>query len=59
LTGYLFETANCFNAFYEKCIVLKEPGEAVRTSRLLLCDLTARVLAQGLNLLGIRACEQM
>jgi len=31
----------------------------VRTSRLFLCDTTARVLAQGLELLGIEAPEQM
>jgi arginyl-tRNA synthetase len=32
--------------------------ELVR-SRLLLCDLTARVLKQGLELLGIEAVERM
>jgi len=59
LTQYLFETANAFSTFYEKCIVLKEPDSAVRDSRLLLCDLTARVVQQGLSLLGIKSCEQM
>jgi arginyl-tRNA synthetase len=33
--------------------------EAVRDSRLGLCDLTARVLEQGLSLLGMEAPEQM
>ena len=33
--------------------------EPTRDSRLALCDLTARVLAQGLGLLGIDAPEQM
>jgi arginyl-tRNA synthetase len=59
LTQYLFETANTFSTFYENCPVLPEPDEAVRASRLLLCAATARVLAKGLDLLGIRACEQM
>ncbi len=59
LTQYLFETANRFAAFYEKCPVLKEPDAAVRTSRLQLCDLTARVLKQGLYLLGIQVVERM
>lgn len=59
LTQYLFETANRFTAFYEKCPVLKEPDETVRTSRLQLCDLTARVLKQGLALLGINVVERM
>ncbi len=59
LTDYLFATANSFSTFYQECTVLKEPDEAIRTSRLLLCDLTARVLATGLDLLGIKTCEQM
>jgi arginyl-tRNA synthetase len=32
---------------------------AVRESRLALCDLTARVLKQGLDVLGIETVEQM
>ncbi len=59
LTQYLYDTANSFATFYEHCPVLKEPDAAVRTSRLLLCDLTARVLKTGLNLLGIRVAEKM
>jgi arginyl-tRNA synthetase len=60
LTNYLFETANCFSTFYEQCPVLKaEVEESVRASRLLLADLTARVLSQGLDLLGIQTIEQM
>ncbi len=59
LTQYLFETANGFSAFYEACPVLKEEDDALRSSRLLLCDLTARVLSRGLSLLGIRTCERM
>ena len=59
ITQHLFATADCFTQFYEECPVLKEPDAAVRTSRLLLCDLTARVLEKGLWLLGIRTCEQM
>ncbi|HEY3968356.1 MAG TPA: arginine--tRNA ligase [Planctomycetaceae bacterium] len=59
LTNYLFETANCFSTFFEQCPVLKAEAESVRTSRLLLADLTARVLTQGLQLLGIQTIEQM
>ncbi len=59
LTQYLFETANRFTDFYEKCPVLKEADPAIRTSRLQLCDLTARVLKQGLNLLGIQVVDRM
>ena len=58
LCAYLFELATTFTGFYEACRVLVE-DEAVRTSRLGLCDLTARVLELGLSLLGIEAPEQM
>ncbi|MGQ0635537.1 MAG: arginine--tRNA ligase [Planctomycetaceae bacterium] len=59
LTQYLFETANLFSTFFEECPVLKAESEALRASRLLLADLTARVIARGLDLLGIRAIERM
>ena len=58
LCTYLFDLATTFTAFYEACRVLVD-DEAVRTSRLGLCDLTARVLEQGLSLLGMEAPEQM
>jgi arginyl-tRNA synthetase len=58
LCTYLFELATSFTSFYEACRVLVE-DEAMRASRLGLCDLTARVLEQGLSLLGIEAPEQM
>jgi arginyl-tRNA synthetase len=35
------------------------PLSRLRDSRLLLCDLTARLLEKGLWLLGIRTTEQM
>ncbi len=56
---YLYELAGHFTSFYENCPVLKADSEEVRTSRLLLCDLTARVLKQGLEILGIEVVEQM
>lgn len=59
LTQYLYDTANIFATFYEECPVLKEADPAIRASRLLLCDLTARVLKQGLALLGIGVAEKM
>jgi arginyl-tRNA synthetase len=58
LCNYLFELAGKFTSFYENCPVLKA-DEAVRDSRLALCDLTARVLKQGLDVLGIEVVEQM
>ncbi len=58
LTTYLFDLATTFTGFYEACRVLVD-DEAVRASRLALSDLTARVLEQGLSLLGMEAPEQM
>jgi arginyl-tRNA synthetase len=58
LCNYLYELAGHFTAFYEACPILKsEPG--VRRSRLALADLTARVIKQGLDVLGIETVEQM
>ena len=58
LANYLFEVANSFHTFYEACPVLKSE-EPARGSRLALCDLTAKVLYRGLDLLGIKVPEKM
>ena len=55
---YLFELAQDFTSFYENCPVMKA-DEPVRTSRLALCDVTARTLEHGLGLLGIAAPTAM
>ena len=59
LTSYLFDLANRYGTFYEHCHVLNAESEELRTSRLLLCDLTARTLRQGLELLGIQVVDKM
>lgn len=59
LTSYLFELADSFSTFYQQCPVLKAENEALLTSRLLLCDLTARTIQKGLSLLGIDVVERM
>jgi arginyl-tRNA synthetase len=58
LCSYLYELAGYFARFYENCPVLKA-GEAEKISRLILCELTGRVLKTGLELLGIEAPERM
>lgn len=55
---YLFELSQKFNQFYEQCPVLTAE-EPLRTSRLVVCDLTARTLKLGLSLLGIPVLERM
>ena len=59
LGAHLYELATTFTRFYETCPVLKAPTDDLRASRLVLADLTARVLAQGLALMGIDAPDRM
>jgi arginyl-tRNA synthetase len=58
LCTYLFELATRYHSFFENCPVLQSEAET-RKSRLALCDVTARTLALGLELLGIEHPEQM
>lgn len=58
LCTYIFELASEFHSFFESCPVLKSEG-ITRQTRMALCDLTARILRQGLGLLGIEAPERM
>jgi arginyl-tRNA synthetase len=58
LANYLLEFARGFHSFFEACPVLKAE-DAVRDSRLALCELAGRVLEHGLGLLGIRCPERM
>jgi arginyl-tRNA synthetase len=58
LANYLLELARAFHSFFEACPVLKS-DEPLRSSRLALCELTARILSTGLGLLGIRCPERM
>jgi arginyl-tRNA synthetase len=59
LTSYLFDLANRYSTFFEQCHVLRAESEELRQSRLQLCDLTARTIQKGLELLGIRVVEKM
>jgi arginyl-tRNA synthetase len=58
LANYLYDLAAQFHGFYESCPVLSaEPLQ--RETRLLLCDVFARLLQTGLDLLGIQVPEKM
>jgi arginyl-tRNA synthetase len=59
VTAYLWDLAKAYSGFFTNCPVLKAPTPELRQSRLLLCDLTARVIQKGLDLLGIRTVERM
>ncbi|MFD9563753.1 arginine--tRNA ligase [Streptomyces sp. NPDC059994] len=60
LAAYLYQLASLFTTFYDQCPVIKpRPAQDVVENRLLLCDLTARTLHQGMALLGIRTPERL
>ncbi len=59
LCQYLYELAGLFNGFFQSCPVIKADDEATRASRLRLCELTERVLVDGLGVLGIETLERM
>jgi arginyl-tRNA synthetase len=56
LTDYLYELAEKFNAFFRDCRV---EGSKEESSRLILCELTARILKQGLAILGLETVDRM
>jgi arginyl-tRNA synthetase len=58
-TAYLWELSKSFSGFFQECPVLKAETPELRQSRLLLCDLTGRVIQLCLSLLGIRTVERM
>ena len=61
LCEYLYELSKKFNQFYDRDrgVPVLTAEEPLRTSRLVLCDLTARTLKLGLSLLGIQVLERM
>lgn len=59
ITSYLWDLANAFSTFFEKCHVLHAETKELQQSRLYLTDITGRVLKQGLELLGIGTIEKM
>jgi arginyl-tRNA synthetase len=59
LTSYLWDLTKSYSGFYQNCPVLRAESVALKQSRLLLCDLTARVIRLALELLGIETVERM
>ncbi len=60
ITTYLYELATLFMRFYEQNPILKEGvEEATKMSRLLLADLTAKTIKQGLDILGIETVDRL
>ena len=59
ITAYLWDLAKTFSGFFQNCPVKDAETDALKQSRLFLCDLTARTLQQCLHLLGIKTVERM
>ena len=58
LCNYLFEVSGQFMSFYEACPILNQDDE-IKNSRLMIADITSKILKQGLELLGIQTVEKM
>ena len=60
LCNYLYELASMYMSFYEACPILKDGiSDDIKLSRLQLCQLIAKTLKQGLDVLGIEVMERM
>ncbi|WP_319371180.1 arginine--tRNA ligase [uncultured Ilyobacter sp.] len=58
VADYLFELSRRFNTFYNSCPILNQESKILQ-SRLLIADRTAKVLKEGLDLLGIGTVDRM
>ena len=59
IANYAYDLVKQYNQFYHECQILKEENEAVRSLRLTLSDVTAKVVERAMGLLGIRVPERM
>ena len=60
ITTYLYDLVTLFMRFYEQNPILKEGVETeTKMSRLLLADLTAKTIKQGLDILGIKVVNKL
>lgn len=59
IANYVYELVKQYNQFYHDCPIMREENAAVRALRLALSATTARVIASGMALLGIKVPERM
>ena len=59
LANYIYNIAKTFNSFYTEHSVMNAEIEEKKQLRLLICELTANVIASGMQLLGIKVPERM
>ncbi|MCB0716191.1 MAG: arginine--tRNA ligase [Chitinophagaceae bacterium] len=59
LAIYIFQVAKSFNSFYAELSIMKAESKLKKELRLQIASLTARVIASGMHLLGIKVPERM
>jgi arginyl-tRNA synthetase len=59
IANYIYGVAQTYNTFYTAHSVLKAESEEKKHLRLQLCQLTAGIIKEGMQLLGIRVPERM
>ncbi len=59
IPSYLFELASKFNQFYRDCPVLHEENNKIKNARVFLVKDTKIVLKNGLEIIGIKALDEM
>lgn len=59
VSNYAYELAKTYNKFYHEEPILKAEEEAIKSFRLALSSVTARVIALSMGLLGISVPERM
>ncbi|WP_367208893.1 arginine--tRNA ligase [Sphingobacterium sp. R2] len=59
LANYIYEVAKIYNKFYHEETILKAEDNDVKNFRLHLSASAAKVIAKGMNLLGIQVPERM
>ena len=59
LANYTFELVKAFNNFYQNVSILNEADENLKNTRLVICNEIANIIANAMELLGIKVPEKM
>ena len=59
IANYVYELVKQYNQFYHDCPIMREENVGVRALRLALSQITARIIASGMALLGIKVPNRM
>ncbi|XP_059048669.1 arginine--tRNA ligase, cytoplasmic [Achroia grisella] len=63
LCEYLYEISSTFTEFYDKCYCVEKDNEGkvvkIIYERLMLCEVTARIMEKSLDILGIKTVSRM